>query len=118
MLYTSYRSDHNNETGTHYTQRIRATDKDILLIIELLHREYEQAQQIKNTQRIYTGDQMHKICYQKDITETPHETINKYKIKYFLNLTQFETIIKNYFDKNKRIKYANTILLLDYSTIK
>ena len=86
MLKISYISDWNNQTGTHYTQRIRATGQEMTKIIECLQKAYENIQNIKNTKNIYTSEETQRICHQKCLKETPQEVLENGKMKFYLNL--------------------------------
>ena len=127
MIKIAYIQDW-NEDGTHYTQRITATGKDGIKIAELLHKEYEVAQQVKKTKTVYSSEEMHKIAYQKTLTETNKKQNGKL-YNYYLNLTQLGTITQNLRDllRNedgsfsarafltaKRLKYRNSVLALEF----
>lgn len=113
MLKISYTSDWNKETGTHYTQRVKATGKEMDKIAHFLNKDYEYIQNIKKTKNVYTSNEMHKIAYQKHLAETPQEIMSSGATKFYLNLTQLDTILHNILGMVFESKRYNSIITDD-----
>lgn len=111
MIKVSFIKDWGSD-GTCYEQRIRVFGKDLINICEILQKEYEEVQRIKREKHIYTSTEMNRIAYQKALAETENLSMGT-MTKYFLNLTQLESILEYVYSKDKRVKYVNTTLVLD-----
>lgn len=100
------------KNGTCYRQRIRVSGEDAINICRILQEDYEEIQKIKREKHIYTSTEMNRISYQKALAETDNLSIGT-MTKYFLNLTQLESILEYVYNKDKRVNYTNTTLVLD-----